>query len=66
MREETMRALNKKIEGNIATDDVVISMGYSVLKPEDELLHDVFERADQMMYERKQELKGMGAKTREA
>jgi hypothetical protein len=40
-------------------------MGYSVLKPEDELLHDVFERADQMMYERKQELKRMGAKTRE-
>ena len=60
-----MRSLNKKIEGNIATDDVVISMGYSVLKPEDELLHDVFERADQMMYERKQELKRMGAKTRE-
>ena len=61
-----MRSLNKKIEGNIATDDVVISMGYSVLKPEDELLHDVFERADQMMYERKKELKRMGAKTREA
>ena len=60
-----MRSLNKKIEGNIATDGVVISMGYSVLKPEDELLHDVFERADQMMYERKQELKRMGAKTRE-
>ena len=61
-----MRALNKKIEGNIATDGVVISMGYSVLKPEDELLRDVFERADQMMYERKKELKRMGAKTREA
>lgn len=65
-REETMRSLNKKIEGNIATDDVVISMGYSVLKPEDELLHDVFERADQMMYERKKELKQMGAKTRDS
>lgn len=65
-REETMRALNKKIEDNIAIDDVVISMGYSVLQPEDGLLHDVFERADQMMYERKQELKKMGAKTRDA
>jgi diguanylate cyclase (GGDEF)-like protein len=64
-REETMRSLNDKIEGNISTDGVVISMGYSVLKPEDELLHDVVERADQMMYERKQELKRMGAKTRE-
>ena len=65
-REETIRSLNQQIEGNIATDDVVISMGYSVLKPEDELLRDVFERADQMMYERKKELKRMGAKTREA
>jgi hypothetical protein len=41
-------------------------MGYSTLEPNDERLHDVFERADRMMYERKQELKRMGAKTREA
>ena len=55
---------DKKIEDNIAIDDVVISMGYSVLQPEDGLLHDVFERADQMMYQRKKELKEMGASTR--
>ena len=28
-------------------------------------IRDVFERADKMMYERKKELKAMGAKTRE-
>ena len=33
---------------------------------EDQQVQDVLERADKMMYERKQELKAMGAKTREA
>ena len=42
----------------------MVSIGYSVLKPEDEQLHDVFERADQMMYKRKKQLKEMGAPTR--
>ena len=65
-REETIRSLNEIVEANIATDGVVISMGYSALEPNDERLHDVFERADRMMYERKKELKQMGAKTREA
>lgn len=65
-REAAIRSLNEIIEANIATDGVVISMGYSTLEPNDERLHDVFERADRMMYERKQELKRMGAKTREA
>lgn len=62
--QETLTAINREIEGNINLDKVVISIGYSVLKEEDEQLHDVFERADQMMYERKKELKAMGAKTR--
>ncbi len=65
-REATIRSLNEIIEANIATDGVVISIGYSTLEPNDERLHDVFERADQMMYERKKELKQMGAKTRDA
>ena len=42
---------------------VVVSIGYSVLKQGDQKLRDVFERADQMMYERKKELKSMGALT---
>ncbi len=63
--EETLAAINREIEENIKKDKVVIAIGYSVLKKEDTQIHDVFERADQMMYERKKELKAMGAKTRE-
>ena len=62
---EVMEDFNRKVEENIAEDSVVISIGYSTLKPEDIQLHDVFERADKMMYDRKKELKAMGAITRE-
>ena len=55
---------NRMIEENIEKDGVVISIGYAVLEPGDKHLRDVFERADQMMYERKKELKAMGAVTR--
>ena len=55
---------NRMIEANIEKDGVVISIGYAVLEPGDKHLRDVFERADQMMYERKKELKAMGAVTR--
>lgn len=65
IRLETIAAFNKKIEENIKNNSIVVSIGYSTLMPSDEQLHDVFERADQMMYERKKELKRMGAKTRE-
>jgi diguanylate cyclase (GGDEF)-like protein len=60
---EVIDELNRKVEENIIENDVVISIGYSVLNPEDQKLRDVFERADQMMYERKKELKSMGAMT---
>ena len=62
---ETIGSFNKKAEENIKGNGVVVSLGYGVLEPGDERLSDVFGRADQMMYERKKELKGMGAKTRE-
>ncbi len=62
---ETLAAINREIESNINTDRVVISIGYSVLNEDDTQIHDVFERADNMMYERKKELKSMGARTRE-
>ena len=62
--DETLASINHEIEENINREGVVISIGYSVLKEEDGQLHDVFERADNMMYQRKQELKAMGAKTR--
>ena len=61
---EVITEINRVIEGNVKTKDVVISIGYSELTPEDQRVFDVFERADQMMYKRKQELKQMGAPTR--
>ncbi|MCR5686003.1 MAG: GGDEF domain-containing protein [Lachnospiraceae bacterium] len=64
--EETIRAFNQKAEENIRGNGVVVSLSYAVLEPEDEYLSDIFGRADQRMYERKKELKGMGAKTRES
>ena len=62
---EVLGELNKKIEANIKDNGVVVSMGSSVLQPDDQQLRDVFARADHKMYERKKELKSMGAKARE-
>ncbi len=53
--------LNRVVESNIKEQSVVISIGYSVLEKDDQYLSDVFERADRMMYERKEELKSMGS-----
>ena len=64
-KDEVIADFNRTVEENIRKNEVVISIGYSSIKPEDEQLHDLFERADRMMYERKKELKSMGAKTRE-
>ena len=61
---EVISGLNAKVEENLKENGVVISVGYSTLTPEDRQLRDVFERADQMMYERKKELKTMGAPDR--
>ncbi len=63
---EVIAEFNRKVEEHIKTKEVVIAIGHSILKPEDEQLHDVFERADQLMYKRKKELKEMGAPTRQA
>ncbi len=54
---QVISELNRRVEENKKKNAVVISLGYSVLEPEDQRLSDVFERADQMMYERKKELK---------
>ncbi|MBQ6967223.1 MAG: diguanylate cyclase [Lachnospiraceae bacterium] len=61
---DVARELNRKIEDNIKTNSVVVAIGYSELTDGDNTLREVFERADQMMYERKKELKEIGAKTR--
>ena len=63
---EAIAALNRKVEANIAENGVVVSIGYSILKEGDRQVRDVFERADQMMYEHKKELKAKGAMTRES
>jgi diguanylate cyclase (GGDEF)-like protein len=61
---EVIDDINRAIEENIKKKEVVIAIGHSELTKQDQLVHDVFERADQMMYQRKQELKQMGAPTR--
>jgi diguanylate cyclase (GGDEF)-like protein len=61
---EVLAAINREVEDNLKKNKVVVSVGYSELTSDDRLVHDVFERADKMMYERKQQLKRMGAPTR--
>ena len=61
---ETLDGINKVIEENIKEDKVVVAIGYSTITEDDKEVHDIFERADRMMYERKKALKAMGAHTR--
>ena len=63
--EECIDEFNQKVEANIAKEGVVVSIGHSCLQNSDRNLRDIFERADQLMYERKKELKSMGSKTRD-
>ncbi len=66
IRNELVLALHDRSVEHISTNEVVISGGLSVYKPgEDTCFHEVFERADALMYEEKQLLKGMGSLTRE-
>ena len=61
-----MKAMDKRVEANIALQEVVVSASYSDFdKEKDAKFHDAFERADALMYERKKWLKKMGARTRE-
>ena len=62
--QEVINDINRVIEENIKKKEVIIAIGHSELTGQDQLVHDIFERADQMMYQRKQELKQMGAPTR--
>ncbi|MCR5155460.1 MAG: GGDEF domain-containing protein [Butyrivibrio sp.] len=52
-RDEVIAAFNRQVEENIKKDEVVVSVGYATLQPKDEQVHDLFERADHMMYDRK-------------
>ena len=65
-RKEILDAINEVIEANVGTDDVVASLGMAhYRRGEDNTFHAVFTRADGRMYERKMQLKSMGARTRE-
>lgn len=58
--------INRRSEKNIAEGRAVIAVGMSDYIPGyDESIGPVFERADLMMYDRKEELKNQGAMTRE-
>ena len=66
VRYELLQALHERSVEHIRTGDVVVSGGLSDFDPaEDRSFHDVFERADALMYEEKQRLKSMGAITRD-
>ena len=66
IREELVLALHDRSVEHISTKEVVISGGFSDYRPgEDPSFHDVFERADALMYEEKKRLKDMGAISRE-
>lgn len=65
-RAEIMKNINVKIEENIGAEKVVMSLGLADFDPEnDKTFHEVFKRADGLMYERKMQLKSLGAVTRD-
>ena len=65
-RDGILKDINGKIEENIGADKVVISLGIAEYDPvTDQSFHEVFKRADGLMYERKMQLKSMGAVTRD-
>jgi len=65
-RKDLLSGFDRHVEANIGKGKVVISAGLSDYEPgHDNSFHTVFERADQLMYTRKQELRRMGAVTRE-
>ncbi|MBQ7199805.1 MAG: amino acid permease [Eubacterium sp.] len=61
--ENITQLMNKMHEHNkeaLESDGIVIACGMSKYKDDDGCVADVFERADQLMYENKSELKNMG------
>ena len=66
IRKELVLALHDRSVEHISSGGVVVSGGYSDYRPgEDTSFHSVFTRADELMYEEKQLLKGLGSITRE-
>ena len=66
IRKELVLALHDRSVAHIGSGGVVVSGGLSEFRPgEDKSYHAVFERADGLMYDEKQLLKGLGAATRD-
>ena len=66
LRKDLVRLLHNRSVANISAGGVVISGGISDFVPgKDRKFHDVFERADELMYEEKQLLKGLGSISRD-
>jgi len=66
LRSDLMKLLHDRSVANISAGKVVVSGGISDFTPgRDQNFHDVFERADALMYEEKQLLKGMGSISRD-
>ncbi len=65
-RKEILLAVDEQVERNLAAGEVVVSLGMAEYRPgQDNSFHAVFERADGLMYQRKMQLKSMGAVTRD-
>ena len=65
-RSELMKMLHERSVEHIRSGDAVVSGGMSeFIRGQDDTVHEVFERADALMYQEKQRLKAMGATTRE-
>lgn len=66
IRKELLLKLHNVSVEHIASNEVVISGGLSEYKKGEDLsFHDVFQRADELMYNEKQLLKGLGSVTRD-
>ena len=65
-RHALLETINARIEENLAAGGVVASLGMAeYAHGRDKSFHEVFKRADALMYDRKMQLKGMGAVTRD-
>ena len=66
VRKDLMKALHDRSVDHIREGGAVISGGCADYLPgEDQRFHDVFQRADELMYKEKQRLKSLGAVTRD-
>ena len=65
-RQELMTTLHDRSAENIKLNGAVVSGGISEFDPgQDHNVHDVFQRADEFMYQEKKVLKSLGAVTRD-